>query len=99
MDIIVCVKQVPDPEGPPSALEVDEEAKKVIPRGIPPVLSPFDENALEAALRLKSDRGAKVTVLSMGKTVSKAVLSKALAVGGPRLPAKITEDMACWHWN
>jgi len=85
MNIVVCMKQVPDPEGPPSAFEVDEEGKKVIPRGIPPVLSPFDENALEAALRLKANRGAKVTVLSMGKNVSKAVLSKAVAAGADEM--------------
>ncbi len=53
MNILVCVKQVPDPEGPPSAFEVDSAAKKVTPKGIPPVLSPFDENALEAAIRVK----------------------------------------------
>lgn len=81
MDIIVCLKQVPDPEAPPSAFEVDPVAKKVIPRGIPPVISPFDENALEAALRIKSTTGARITVVSMGKNLSRVVLSKALAAG------------------
>ena len=55
--IIVCVKQVPDPEGPPSAFRIDSQGKKVIPEGIPPVVNPFDENALEAALRLKENCG------------------------------------------
>jgi electron transfer flavoprotein beta subunit len=83
--IIVCVKQVPDPEGPPSAFEVDSEEKKVISRGIPPVISPFDENALEAALRIKDIHGCKVTALSMGKRLAKAVLRKVLAVGADEL--------------
>ena len=85
LNIIVCVKQVPDPEGPPSAFEVDSESKKVIPKGIPPVMSPFDENALEAALRIKDEAACKVTVLSMGKRLAKPVLRKSLAVGADEL--------------
>jgi electron transfer flavoprotein beta subunit len=49
------------------------------------VLSPFDENALEGALRLKTIAGGKITVLTMGKQIAKAVLRKALAVGGDEL--------------
>ncbi|MBU4174225.1 MAG: electron transfer flavoprotein subunit beta/FixA family protein [Actinobacteria bacterium] len=79
--IIVCVKQVPDPEGPPSAFEVDTGRKTVTPRGIPPVISPFDENALEAAIRLKDAHGCTVTLLSMGSRLSTAVFLKAIAVG------------------
>ena len=85
LNIIVCVKQVPDPEGPPSAFEVDPDSKKVVAKGIPPVMSPFDENALEAALRIKDSRDCKVTVLSMGKRLAKAVLRKSLAVGADEL--------------
>lgn len=79
--IIVCVKQVPDPEGPPSAFEVDSGRKTVTPRGIPPVISPFDENALEAAGRLKDKHGCTVSLLSMGSKLSAAVFLKAIAVG------------------
>ena len=53
MHIIVCIKQVPDPEGPGDSFEINEALKQVKPIGIPPVLSLFDENALEAALRIK----------------------------------------------
>jgi len=50
LNIIVAVKQVLDPEAPPSIFKIDPEAKRVIPvAGIPPVLNPYDENALEAA--------------------------------------------------
>ncbi len=81
LKIIVCVKQVPDPEGPPSAFEVDEANRRVTPRGIPPVISPFDENALEAALRLRETVGATITLLSLGTNISQAVMLKALATG------------------
>ena len=48
------MKQVPDPEAPSSSFQVDPEAKRILPsKGTPPVLNPFDENALEAALRMK----------------------------------------------
>ncbi len=81
LDIIVCAKQVPDPEGPPSSFEVDEAERRVTPRGIPPVINPFDENALEAAVRVKEAGGARITLLSLGKGISRAVILKAIAAG------------------
>ncbi len=83
----------PIPEGPPSAFEVDSTAKKVIPKGIPPVLSPFDENALEAAIRVKEAAGGTVTLLSVGSNLSKAVMLKALASGADRLVT--VDDASC----
>lgn len=84
--IIVCIKQVVDPEAPVSSFRVDTEAKRVIPpRGTPPVLNPFDENALEAALRIKDTRGAEIIVVSMGRNLARKVLKKSLAVGADRL--------------
>ena len=54
MDIVVTVKQVPDPDIPPTHFKVDEAAKKVIPpAGVSPVMNGYDAHALEAALRLK----------------------------------------------
>ena len=87
MNIIVCLKQVPDPEGPQDCFAINPETVRVEPRGIPPVLSLFDENALEASLRIKDDYGeeVKITVVSMGKRISNAVLQKALAVGADDL--------------
>ncbi len=82
---IVCLKQVPDPEAPVSGYRIDTEAKQVKPVGIPPVISPFDENALEVALRLKEAHGGKVTAISVGHKLSKAVLRKALSVGADEL--------------
>ncbi len=83
--IIVCLKQIPDPEGPLEAFQIDPEGKRVIPIGIPPVINPFDENALEAAIRLKEDYGAKVTAISMGEKLAQPVLRKALAAGADEL--------------
>jgi len=85
LNIIVCIKDVLDPEAPASAFEIDSEAKRVKVRGVPPVLNPFDENALEAALRIKDIHESKITVISMGRTLSKPVLRKALAAGADEL--------------
>jgi len=85
LQIIVCAKQVPDPEGPADAFEVNPEGKKVIPVGIPPVINPYDENALELALRIKEQYGAVVTIISMGETLAQPVLRKALAAGADNL--------------
>lgn len=85
LNIIVCVKQVLDPEVPSSAYKIDGESRRVICRGAPPVLNPFDENALEAALRIKDVHESRVTVISMGRMLAKAILRKALAVGADEL--------------
>lgn len=83
MHIIVCIKQVPDPEGDWEAFEIMEDGLTVTPRGVPPVLGVFDENALEAALRIRDAAAApvRITVLSIGKRVADAVMIKALAAG------------------
>jgi len=85
LKIIVCIKQVPDPEAPASAVEVDSTNMKIIIRGVPPVMNPPDEAALEAALQLKEKYGGKVTVLSVGETLSVLTLRKALAAGADEL--------------
>ena len=85
-NIIVCMKQVIDPEAPVSMFKVDPDARRAIPpKATPPVLSPFDENALEAALKIKDAQGAKVTVLSMGQKLAKAVVRAPLAAGADQL--------------
>jgi len=84
LGIIVCAKQIPDPEAPLSDVSVDVEKKEVVVDA-PQVISPFDENALEAALRIKEERPAKITVLSLGRRVSDTVLRKSLAAGADQL--------------
>ena len=87
MHIIVCVKQVPDPEGPQSCFVINPDTNRVEPRGIPPVLNTFDESGLEAALRIKDTGGeeVKITVLTLGHKISKNVMLKALAPGADEL--------------
>ncbi len=86
LNIVVAVKQVLDPEAPPSIFKIDPEAKRVIPAaGIPPVLNPYDENALEAALRIKDIHQSRITAISMGAKLAKAVLRKCLAAGADEL--------------
>ena len=86
MKIIVCIKQVPDPTSSSSGTTVDPEAKRVImPQGTPPVINPYDENALEAALMIKDTLGAEITVISAGKNLAKPVLRKTIAAGADNL--------------
>jgi electron transfer flavoprotein beta subunit len=91
MKIVVCIKQVIDPEAPVSTFSVDEEAMKAIPpKGTPPVINPYDENALEAALQIKDAGDAEISVITMGAQIAKPVVKKALAVGADDLT--IIED-------
>jgi electron transfer flavoprotein beta subunit len=83
MHIAVLVKEIPDPEAAFSMLKIDERAMRVVPPpGMPLVMSPFDEQALEAALRVREQLGqAKITALSVGPEGARNVLKHALAMG------------------
>lgn len=82
INIIVCLKIILDPEVPFSGFRIDTDAMKPIPpEGMPPVINQFDENALEAALKIKDEQDCKITVLSVGRSLPKSILQKALAVG------------------
>ncbi len=78
MEILVCVKQVPDT----AEVKIDPVKHTVIRAGVPNIFNPFDQNALEAALQLKdADKEVKVTLLSMGPDQAKDVLKEGLAMG------------------
>jgi electron transfer flavoprotein beta subunit len=86
MNIIVCVKQVNDPEAPPSSFKIDPATNKIVPPpGMPPVISTFDEYAVEAALRIKEKAGGKVTALSLGVNLLRDVVKKPLSMGADDL--------------
>lgn len=86
LNIIACIKIVTDPEAPTSTFKLDPEGQHVIPgQGVPPVINPYDENCLEAALRIKDSGECKITVVSLGKNIPKAVAIKSLAVGADDL--------------
>ncbi len=80
MNIIVCVKPVPDPDKY-NLLTIDPETKRLVREGIPTVINPSDKNALEEALRLKELCGAKVTVISMTPLFSVDKIKQCLAMG------------------
>lgn len=80
MRIIVCIKQVPDTEEL-ARVRVNPETNTLIREGVPSIINPFDENAIEEALRIKEKKGAEVTVLSMGPPQAEEALKKALAMG------------------
>ncbi len=77
MNIVVVIKQVPEIE----LVRVDEAAGKVMLPSGPGVVNPFDEYALEEALRIKEKMGGKVTVLTVGSDRAESALRQALAVG------------------
>jgi electron transfer flavoprotein beta subunit len=82
MKIVVTVKQVPDPDIPPSHFKVDESAGKVVPpSGVAPVVNGYDLNALEAAIKLKESNGAEVVALSLGAAEARDALKRAIAMG------------------
>ncbi len=75
MNIIVCVKQVPDT----TEIKIDPVKGTLIREGVPSIMNHDDKHALEAALKIK--KGGKVTVLSMGPPQAEEVLREALAMG------------------
>jgi electron transfer flavoprotein beta subunit len=85
MKIIVCVKQVIDPEAPPSSFKIDASSNKAEMQGAPPVLDPYGEYALEAALKIKDKGDGQITVLSMGNKLLREVVKKSLAMGSDEL--------------
>ena len=86
-----------DPEIPLSAFKIDPDTKAVAPAaGVPPVVNGFDENAVEAALRIKDKVGATITVVSVGKGFAMDVMKKPLSMGADQLVLvddDLTEDL------
>ena len=76
MNIVVCVKQTPD-----TAATVTVEGGKVTWGDAPLVLNPWDEFAVEQALRTKEAHGGKVTAISLGPEGAREALKQALAMG------------------
>ncbi|MFQ5846491.1 MAG: electron transfer flavoprotein subunit beta/FixA family protein [Candidatus Methylomirabilales bacterium] len=81
MRIVVCLKQIIDPELPVSQFKIDPASKRQQPNGHPLVISPYDENALEVALQLKEQTSGHVAVLSVGGASAVSALRKGLAMG------------------
>ena len=77
MNIVVCIKQVPDVPN----IRIDRERMTVIREGVESIINPLDCIALEAALDLRRKQGGRITVLSMGPSQSEEALLEALAFG------------------
>ncbi len=98
MHIVVCVKQVPDWDIPPSSFKVDEAAKKVSPPpGVAPVPSQFDSIGVEAAMRIKDQApDTKTTIVTMGPEGARDAIKHSLAMGadeGVLLTDSLFEDL------
>lgn len=77
MNIVVLIKQVPEI----ALIKVDQAANQVVlPQG-PGTVNPFDEYAVEEALRIKEKQGGKVTVMSVGTERTESALRACLALG------------------
>ena len=88
MNILVCIKQVPDT----TEIKIDPVKNTLIREGVPSIVNTFDTYALETALRLKEKNGGSVTVLSMGPEQAKAALKECLSVGADK--AYLASDRA-----
>ncbi|MEW6128448.1 MAG: electron transfer flavoprotein subunit beta/FixA family protein [Acidobacteriota bacterium] len=80
LNIIVCLKQILDPEIPVRDFRVDAEKKEAVRGSANLVTNIFCENALETALQLKEKVGGKITVISYGADSAEDSLRKALAM-------------------
>lgn len=83
MKVVVCIKEIPDPEIAAAVFAVDEKARRVVPLpGLPSVTSPFDEQAIELALRLRERHGgASITLLTLGAESARSMVKRGLALG------------------
>ena len=91
MNILVCIKQVPDT----TIIKIDPVTNTLMREGVPAIVSPFDAYALEAAARIKDkDKDTKIYVLSMGPAQALEALRECLSVGGDK--AFLVSDRASY---
>ena len=77
MNILVCVKQVPDAKD----VRLDPVTNTLAREGVESIMNPFDRHALEEAVAIKEQHGGKVTVITMGPPQAENVLREALSCG------------------
>ncbi len=80
MKIIVCIKQVPDAKD----VRLDPETNTLAREGVQSIMNPYDQHAVEEAVRLREQLGGEVTVLSMGPPQAEEVLRQAISCGADR---------------
>jgi len=77
MNIIVCIKQVPET----TQVQINPETNTLIRKGVKSIINPFDMYAIEEAVRLKEKFGGKTTVITMGPPQADAALREAISMG------------------
>ena len=81
LNILVCVKQVPDI----NLVKMDPVTGSLIRAGVPAILNPLDANALEAAVQLREALGGIVTAMTMGPAQAAQALRECYALGADRM--------------
>jgi electron transfer flavoprotein beta subunit len=82
MNMIVCVKEILDPQIPAKFFKVDAETQRAIkPSDIKLVISDYDESAMEAALKIKDAVASKITVINLGSESATNVIRHCIAMG------------------
>ena len=77
MNIVVCIKQVPDAKD----VRLDPKTNTLAREGVQSIINPYDRHALEEAVRLKEKYSGTVTVLTMGPPQAEEILREAIACG------------------
>lgn len=77
MQIVVCIKQVPDT----AEVRINPETNTLIREGVPSIINPYDVHAIEAALQIREKTGGKVIVITMGPPQAEEALREAIAMG------------------
>jgi len=80
LNIVVCVKAVPDPKEAGN-IRIDPQTKTLLRGNVPMVINPLDKHALEAALQVKTQTGAHITALSMGPPEAGSIVKECMALG------------------
>jgi len=99
MRVVVCLKQVIDPLTPASTLALDKNEKKIrVGIAAPPVINGFDEQGLEAALRLReANKEIEIVCLAVGERFNNDVMKRSLALGADQLV--LVQDPSLDTWD
>src|SRR4051812_49613215 len=81
MKIVACVSHVPDTT---TKINLAADGKNIDPAGVKFILNPYDEFAVEEALKLKEKNGGEVIAVSVGSDAAKEAIRQALAMGADK---------------